>query len=156
MSSGYIPAAPPPPFPVPESWFSRNWKWLVLTAVLGFILLVALAVGGLISFVFGLLKSGEPYQHAVAVARSNPDVVRELGAPVAPAWYLSGSESESGSSGDADLAIPLKGSLHRGTVYVRAKKTEGVWRYDKLEMLVEGREIRIDLLPARTPQPEDK
>ena len=80
----------------------------------------------------------------------------ELGAPVAPAWYLSGGESESGSSGSADLAIPLKGSLHRGTVYVRAKKTDGVWSYDKLEILVEGRELPIELLPPPTPQPEDK
>jgi len=82
--------------------------------------------------------------------------VRELGAPVAPAWYLSGSESESGSSGDSELAIPFKGSLHRGTVYVHAKKTEGVWRYDKLEMKVEGREVPIELLPLPPPQDEDK
>jgi hypothetical protein len=156
MSSGYIPAPPPPALTLPKSWFSRNWKWLVPTVVLGLILLVAVAVGALLTFVFGLLKSSEPYQHAVALATSNQEVVRELGAPVAPAWYLSGSESESGSSGDAELAIPLKGSLHRGTVYVRAKRTEGVWRYDKLEMLVEGREVRIELLPAQTPQDEDK
>lgn len=156
MNSGYIPAPPSFPTPVPESWFSRNWKWFVPTAALGFIVLVALAVGGLVGFVFGLLKSSEPYQHAVAVATSNPDVVRELGAPVSPGWYVSGNINVSGTSGDADLAIPLNGSLHRGTVYVHAKKTEGVWNYDKLEMLVEGREVRIELLPAPSPQPEDK
>jgi hypothetical protein len=156
MNSGYIPAPPPSPVSLQESWLSRNWKWLVPTVVLGLILLVAVAVGALLTFVFGLLKSSEPYQHAVTVASSNPEVVRELGAPVAPAWYLSGSESESGNSGDAELAIPLKGSLHRGTVYVRAKKIEGVWRYDKLEMLVEGREVRIELLPLPPPQDEDK
>ena len=156
MNSGYIPAPPPPPVPLPESWFSRNWKWLVPTAALGFIALVVLVVGGLISFVFGLLKSSEPYQHAVAVASSNPDVVRELGTPIVPAWNVSGNINVSGSSGNADLAIPLKGSLHSGTVYVRAKKTEGVWSYDKLEMLVEGREVRVELLPAQPPQDEDK
>ena len=156
MNSGYIPAPPPPLPTLPKSWFSRNWKWFIPTLILGLVLLLALFVGGLVTFVFGLLKSSEPYQHAVAVASSNPDVVRELGAPVAPAWYLSGSESESGSSGDAELTIPLKGSLHRGTVYVRAKKIEGVWRYDKLEMLVEGREVRIELLPAPPTQDEDK
>lgn len=156
MSYGYIPAPPPPALTLPKSWFSRNWKWFVPTLVLGLVLLLVLVVGSVISFVFGLLKSGEPYQHAVAVASSNPDVVRELGAPITPAWYLSGSESESGSSGDADLAIPLKGSLHRGTVYVHAKKADGVWSYDKLEMLVEGRDIRIELLPHPPPQPEDK
>jgi hypothetical protein len=31
-----------------------------------------------------------------------------------------------------------------------------VWRYDKLEMLVEGREVRIEILPLPSPQDEDK
>ncbi|HZD07272.1 MAG TPA: cytochrome c oxidase assembly factor Coa1 family protein [Candidatus Limnocylindrales bacterium] len=158
MSSGYIPAPPPPALTLPKSWFSRNWKWFVPTLILGLVLLLALFVGGLLTFVFGLLKSSEPYQHAVAVASSNPDVVRELGTPIVPGWYLSGNINVSGSSGDANLAIPLNGSLHRGTVYVVAKKTDDAWSYDKLEMLVEGHEIPIELLPspAKQPQSEDK
>jgi len=88
MSSGYIPA-PPPALTLPKSWFSRNWKWLVPTIVLGLVLLIAVAVGALLTFVFGLLKSSEPYQHAVAAPSSNQDVVRELGAPVSPGWYVS-------------------------------------------------------------------
>ena len=92
--------------------------------------------GALLTFVFGLMKSSEPYQHAVAVASSNPDVVRELGAPIAPAGS-SGNINVSGSSGDANLAIPLNGSSPWYCV-CRRKKTDGVWSYDKLEMLVEG------------------
>ena len=156
MNSGYIPAPPPYPMALPKSWFSRNWKWFVPTLILGLVLLLALFVGGLLTFVFGLLKSSEPYQHAVAVASSNPDVLREIGAPVSPGWYLSGNINVSGSSGDADMAVPLNGSLHRGTVYVVAKKTDGVWRYTKLRMLVEGQESPIELLPTPPPQDEDK
>jgi Cytochrome oxidase complex assembly protein 1 len=155
MNSGYIPAPPPPALTLPKSWFSRNWKWFVPTLVLGLVLLIAAAVGALLTFVFGLLKSSEPYQHAVAVASSNPDVVRELGAPIAPGWFASGSIQVSANSGDANLSIPLNGKLRHGTVYVVAKKTDGVWSYDKLEMLVEGRD-RIELLPHPPPQPEDK
>jgi hypothetical protein len=124
MSYGYIPAPPPPPVTLPKIWFSRNWKWFVPTLILGLVLLVALFVGGLLTLTFGLLKSSEPYQHAVAVASSNPDVVRELGAPIAPGWYASGSINVSGNSGDAKLAIPLNGKFRHGTVYV-AKKTDG-------------------------------
>ena len=156
MSSGYIPAPLPPSMALPRSWFSRNWKWFVPTLILGLVLLLALFVGGLLTLVFGLLKSSEPYQHAVAVASSNPDVVRELGAPVAPGWFVSGNINVSGNSGDADLAIPLNGSRHRGTLYVVAKKTDGVWTYTKLRMLVEGQEAPIELLQIPPPQPEDK
>jgi hypothetical protein len=141
---------------VTESWLSRNWKWLVPTVVLGLVLLVAVAVGALLTFVFGLLKSSEPYQHAVAVASSNQDVVRELGSPVSPGWFVSGSVNISDASGEANLAIPLNGSLRHGTVYVVAKKIDGVWKYSSLKTLVEGREIPIELLPAPPPQDEDK
>jgi len=156
MNSGYIPAPPLPLPTLPKSWFSRNWKWFIPTLILGLVLLLALFVGGLLTFVFGLLKSSEPYQHAVAVASSNPDVVRELGAPIVPSWYLSGNINVSGNSGDADLAIPLNGSRHRGTVYVVAKKTDGAWTYTKLRMLVEGQESPIELLQTPSSQPEDK
>jgi hypothetical protein len=124
--------------------------------VLGLVLLIAVAVGALITFVFGLLKSSEPYQHAVAVASSNPAVVRELGTPIVSAWYISGNINLSGSSGDANLAIPLKGSLRRGTVYVIAKKSDGVWAYDKLQVLVDGQESPIKLLPATATPSEDE
>lgn len=154
MNSGYIPA-PPPPLVLPKNWFARNWKWFVPTLILGLVLLIALFVGGLLTFIFGLLKSSEPYQHAVAVASSNPDVVRKLGAPVSPGWYLSGNINVSGSSGDANLAIPLKGSRHSGIVYVVAKKTGGVWTYSRLQMLEDGHEFPIELQTA-PPQPEDK
>jgi hypothetical protein len=156
MSSGYIPAPLPPALTLPKSWFSRNWKWLVPTVVLGLVLLMAVAVGALLTFVFGLLKSSEPYQHAVATASSNQDVVRELGSPVTPGWYVSGSVSVSDASGEANLSIPLNGSLRHGTVYVIAKKIDGIWTYTKLRIVVEGNESPIELLQTPPPQPEDK
>jgi hypothetical protein len=158
MSSGYIPAPTPFPESQPKSWFSRNWKWLIPTVVVGMVLLVALAVGALLTFVFGLLKSSEPYQHAVAVASGNPEVVRQLGGPLSSAWYVSGSVSVSGTSGEANLAIPIQGTLHHGTVYVLAKKTDSVWEYKKLEVLVDGQKSPIGLLPvtAAPSENEDK
>jgi hypothetical protein len=145
MSSGYLPA-PPPAVALPKNWFSRNWKWFIPTLILGLALLLALVVGGLLTFVFGLLKSSEPYQHAVAVASSNPDVVRELGAPIVPTWHVSGNINVAGTSGNADLAIVLNGARRRGTVYVVAKKNDGVWTYSKLQVLVDGQESPIKLL----------
>jgi hypothetical protein len=157
MSYGYIPAPVPTPMTLPKSWFSRNWKWFTPTAVLGLVLAVALAIGALLTFVIGLLKSSEPYQHAIAVASNNPEVVRGLGGPVSSGWYVSGSVSVSGTSGEADLAIPLNGKVRHGTVYVVAKKTDGVWAYDKLQMLVDGDKSPIELLPTplKPPQPKD-
>lgn len=145
-------APPPPPMALPKSWFARNWKWFVPTLVFGLVLLVAAAVGALASFVFGMMKSSVPYQHGVAVACNNPDVIRELGAPVSPGWYVSGNERVSAASGEANLAIPLNGQRHHGTLYVRAHKTDGAWTYTTLEVLLDGHEIPIELLPDSPPK----
>ena len=67
MSYGYVPGPPlPPPTVQGHNWFSRNWKWFIPTVILVPILAIALFVGGILSFVFGMIKSSEPYQHAVA------------------------------------------------------------------------------------------
>ena len=110
--------------------------------------MLALFVGGVVTLAFGFMKSSEPYQHAVTIASSNPDVVRELGRPLVPGWYVTGNFNLSGTSGETDMAIPLKGALRRGTVYVVAKKKNGIWTYNTLQVLVDGHEFPIELLPT--------
>ena len=147
MSYGYVPA--PIPQMVPQkSWFSRNWKWFLPTIILGPLLLLALFIGGILSFVFGMMKSSEPYHYAVATAQNNPEVIRELGAPVEPGWFTSGNINVSGSSGAAAMAISLNGKLRHGSVLVIAKESDGNWTYQKLEVLVDGHDTPIQLLPG--------
>ncbi|SRR6266700_2640919 len=147
MSYGYVPPPAPPPPAVPrETWFSRNWKWFLPTVIVVPILLIALLIGGIASMVFGMMKSSEPYHHAVELASHDPRVVRELGTPIATGWLVSGSFNVSGPSGEANLAIPLKGPLHNATVYVVAKKSEDVWIYQRLRVRVERETIAINLL----------
>src|ERR1051325_9753406 len=109
---GYPPFPAPLPPPVPQrSWFSSNWKWLIPTVVLTPLIFVALMFGVLVSLFSGVMKSNEPYQHALSVASQDARVVRELGAPVKPGWYVTGSINTTPTSGDADLAFPLKGKI---------------------------------------------
>jgi hypothetical protein len=154
MSYAPFPAALQPP-PVPQkSWFARNWKWFLPTVILGPLLLLALFIGVIFSAIFGMMKSSEPYQHAVVMASQSAQVRAQLGSPVTPGWYASGNINVSGDSGNADLAIPLNGTLRHGTAYVTAKKSEGTWSYQRLEVEIEGLPDRINLLPT-PPQPEE-
>lgn len=142
MNSGYAPG-PVQYNPPQESWFSRNWGWfipLIIAVVLSF-------VGGLLFFIFGLMKSSDPYKHAVDLAMHDPQATSALGAPVKPGWFVSGSIKLTGSSGTADLSIPVRGQLHKGTVYVLARKFAGKWSYQKIILLVDGQEEEINLLP---------
>jgi hypothetical protein len=146
MSFGYVPA-PISQIAPQQTWFSRNWKWFLPTVILGPLLLLTLVVGGLMTFVFGLMKSSEPYQHAVALAQKNPQVLRELGGPIERGWFTTGNVNVSDSSGEANMAIPLKGKLSHGELFVVAKKSDGVWSYQRLEVLVDRHERPIPLLP---------
>jgi len=140
-----------------RSWWSRNWKWVVPVGCLVLLLpILALAgfVGTILAIVFGSIKSTDVYEQALARARSNPAVVEALGQPVEDGWWMSGHISTSGPSGSADISIPLHGPKGKGTLYAVATKSAGRWEYQTLEVEVDGREDRIDLLgPAERGSP---
>ncbi len=148
MSYGTVPAPPSPAPYVPQqkSWFSRNWKWFIPVVVLVPALLLVLFVGAIMSLVFGMMKSSEPYKHGMAVMMSNPQAIQSLGAPVKAGRLVSGNINTTDSSGDADLSIPVRGSLRSGKLYVIAKKSVGVWHYEKIQLWIDGQSSGLDLL----------
>lgn len=124
---------------------------IVLSVIGGVVLLIAIVVAGLVFVLFSAMKSSDPYQHAVEVTKHDPQAVAALGSPVIPGWYLLGNINVTPTSGNADLAIPVAGSLRKGTVYVVAKKSAGVWTYSTLELEVSGQQGRLNLLTRSNP-----
>lgn len=96
--------------------------------------------------VFGTIKSSEVYQQALDTAGRHPQVVAALGEPIEPGWFPGGSIEVSGSAGRADLSIPISGPNGSGTIYAVAYKEAGQWLFNRLEVAVEGRPDRIELL----------
>ncbi|HLG17277.1 MAG TPA: cytochrome c oxidase assembly factor Coa1 family protein [Blastocatellia bacterium] len=136
--------------PTPKkSWWSKNWKWFVPTGCLTIVVVGVLVIFGIITLVFSAIKSSDVYKLAVAKAKANPTVISELGEPIEPAWLVSGSINVSGSTGTADLSIPISGPKKSGTVYAVARKSAGEWQFTTLQVEVEGRLERIDLGPPR-------
>src|SRR5690242_16339830 len=163
MNSSYPPPpAPPTPSYIPPPQFNgitgapprKRSPWvMVLSIIAGVVLLVVMFVAGLGFIVISSIKSSEPYQHAANIARHDPQVSAALGAPVVPSWYLLGSINTSGSSGNADLTIPVSGSHQKGTVHVVARKSAGRWTYQTLEFTVDSQEEPVNLLPQSGTQP---
>lgn len=139
------------------SWWSRNWKWAVPVGCLVLLLpLLALTgfVGAILAIVFGTIKSTDVYEEALARARSSPAAIEALGQPIEDGWLMGGNIQVNGPSGSADISIPLEGPKGEGDLYVVASKSAGRWEYQTLELEVDGREDRIDLLaelPAEVP-----
>ncbi len=125
--------------PAPRGWWQRNLKWVVPAGCLSILALFAL-------FFFTVFRHTDVFREAVARAEANPQVRAELGEPIREGWWVSGHVRITGSSGNAALAIPLKGSRRDGTVYAVAHKSAGRWTYDTLEVAVEGQPGRISLL----------
>lgn len=128
------------------SWWQRNWKWLVPVGCTGMIALFVLAIGGFLMLVMSMMKSSDAYDQAMVAARANPELQQALGQPIEDGFFPRGNISIDGSSGQADLTIPLSGPDGEATLYVIAEKRAGQWRFLTLEAELEPDGRRIDLL----------
>ena len=136
-----MPTEPPILAAPAPNWGQRNWKWFVpvlcLVAVAGMI--------GFVALVMGLMKSSDAYSGAVARASSAPAVIAALGSPIKEGFWVTGNVRISGTSGKADLAIPVSGPKGAATIYVAATKSLGKWHFDGLVVQVVKTKERIDL-----------
>lgn len=142
------PAAPPARTP---GWWGRNWKWALPVGCLAPLLMVAGCVTAVIVMVPRIIRSSEPYRHAVSEARASAAVKDLLGEPIEEGSFPGGNINFSGASGDADLAIPLSGPRGSATLYVVGRKAGGEWEYSTLRVKPDGTGESIDLAPAERP-----
>ena len=131
--------------PQRTNWWGRNWKWFVPTGCLGILLLAATFVFVIICIVFGAMKSSDAYKIALAKAQADPRVVNALGFPITDGFFVSGKTNVSGSSGQADMTVPISGPRGKGTIYFVASKFAGEWTFSKLIVEVGKTGERIDL-----------
>ena len=140
------PAGGATPPPLRRSWWSRNWMWFVPTGCLAMMMLFAVFVGGIVMIVFGAMKSSDAYRTAVTMAKANPEVVGALGTPIEEGLFVSGKVNVEGSSGEADLTIPISGPNGKAKIYAVATKRAGQWTDTTLEVAIDGRDDRVNLL----------
>lgn len=128
-----------------RNWWQRNWKWFVPTGCLTLFALFAAFIFCIVVFVFSAMKSSDVYATAMQRARSDQRVITALGTPIKEGWYVMGSESTTGGSGEADLSIPISGPKGKATVYAKATKSAGKWKYTQLQVRVAATDELIDL-----------
>lgn len=134
--------------PPTRSWWQRHWPWAVPTGCVALLALMAVFSGSIYIVVASFIKSSDAYQTAVQRAENSAQVVSALGTPVTEGWFITGNINLAGTSGNANLAIPITGPKGKAKVYVVADKSEGVWRYSTLKVRVESTGQPIDLLPS--------
>jgi hypothetical protein len=128
------------------NWWGRNWKWFVPVLAAVMLALFAAFIAAIFAFVFGMMKSSEPYQEALTRATADPQIIQALGEPIESGYFVQGNINTDGPTGEAALAIPLKGPKGAAKVYVEATRSAGQWDYKTLVVQIEGGNQRIDLL----------
>lgn len=135
-----------------RTWWERNRKWVIPVGILAFlatVAMMALVLYLFISFLFGMMKSSGAYQDALAIAVDHPRVIQAIGEPVEEGFFVTGNISTSGTSGSADIRIPLSGPRGKAGLYVIANKRAGEWQINTLILEPEASGQRIDLLEER-------
>ena len=129
----------------PEQKKSDRRIW-VIVAIAGAALVVLLGafVATMFFTISGVLKDTEAYKSAVQTMEANARVMELLGPPV-QTGFPSGNVRVSGPSGEAQLAIPVEGRKAKGTLYIEATRSMGVWKTERLVLELEGGQ-RIDLV----------
>lgn len=140
-----LPPYPLLPRPIERSWIERHPLCKIPLGCLTLVLLMAFFGMGVLLIVTVSFRSSDVYNQAMVKARANAQVRQELGEPIKAGWFIAGQLNVSGSTGNADFSIPIKGPRDRGRIRVVAHKNQ-VWRFTCLQVYVEGPARWIDLL----------
>jgi hypothetical protein len=98
--------------------------------------------------VVGMFRNSEVVQQAMERAATDPELVQELGTPLKAGYLISGNLQTSGSSGTADLLIPISGPKGSGSMVLVAVKSGGTWTFTTLKVSLSEAEEQLNLLPG--------
>lgn len=140
------------PEPMKKSWLERHAGWKIPLGCLTLFFLLGVFSLVTISLITTSLRHSDVYKQALHRATINPLVRDLIGDPIKPDWIISGQMNVNGSTGHADLSIPISGPHGKAVVRAVANK-DRVWRFTYLQVIVPGRSDNIDLLSIQ-PLPE--
>ncbi|WP_018248808.1 cytochrome c oxidase assembly factor Coa1 family protein [Orenia marismortui] len=112
-------------------------------AVVGGSIFMGLVMVIIMFYSFGRM---EPVDNALKKLNTNPKAISYLGNNIEKGFWVTGSVSTTGSSGEANVSFPVKGEQGAGKVYMIAKKEMGIWEIKRLVLEIEEENYRFDLL----------
>ena len=151
---------PTPPYPLhPEpmrrSWLEHHPGWKIPLGCLTLLFLIAIFGLLTMTIIIASFRSSDVYKQALVKAAESQQVRDLMGEPIRAAWLISGDLHVNGSTGNANLSIPISGPRGKGVIRAVAFKSEGVWRFTYLKVKVEGQDESIDLLSVQPPAERD-
>lgn len=145
--------APAPPYPlmpgpVNRSWLDRHARWKIPLGCLIAILLLCGFVAVLLTVLDVSFRNSIVYQQALARAGRSPEVVNRIGEPLKAGRIFQGQINVSGSTGNANMNIPVTGPRGKATIVLDARKVEGAWIFRTLCVRFDDQSGTVNLLEA--------
>jgi hypothetical protein len=143
--------APAPPYPLVPGPFTRSWldrhaRWKIPLGCLIVVLLLCAFVAALFTILDISFRNSVVYREALDRAGRSPEVVSRIGEPLKPGRVLQGQLNVSGSTGSANMAIPVTGPRGKATIVLNARKVGGAWVFRTLCVQFDGQSGAVNLL----------
>lgn len=138
------------PEPMQRSWIERHPLWKIPFGLLLLVLLIAIGGTILVSVIMASFRHSDVYKEAMTKASASTQVRERMGEPIHAGWFVSGQLNVSGSTGTANLSIPIAGPRGRGVIRAAASKN-GVWRFSCLQVEIRDQPGIVDLLSVQPP-----
>jgi Cytochrome oxidase complex assembly protein 1 len=149
------PPYPLQPQPMKRGWLEHHARWKIPLGCVTLIFLIGVFATILLTVVVTSFHNSEAYKQALARAAGNSQVRQQMGEPMKPSWFISGQLQGNGSTGNANLSIPISGAKGKGSIRAVAYQSGGVWRFTYLQVSIDGQPGSIDLLSVQPPAERD-
>ena len=137
---------------IEQSWWKRNWKWLLLIFVIIFLLVFGLvlssSVNGNISDISQAYSDKSLYEKAIEKAKTNNRVLEVIGEiePIDKLAILEGNAIYSNNNNSVELSVRIKGNKGKGKMDISAKKNGNEWEYRKINIRIKNPKEEIQIL----------
>ncbi|XP_022110819.1 cytochrome c oxidase assembly factor 1 homolog [Acanthaster planci] len=91
------------------------------------------------------LAAGSYYSQSMKILREHPGASEVLGHPIRSKFLNLGDPFNVVNSAEAKLAIPVKGSKRRGTLYTWSDRQGLGWEVRKLQLQLKGTERKVTI-----------
>jgi hypothetical protein len=130
-----------------KSWLDRHAGWKIPLGCLAVVALLAAFVGAIFTIVSYSFHKSDVFREAIARAERSREVTDRIGSPLQPGWLPQGQIQVSGSTGTAQMAIPVTGPRGKATINLDARKVAGSWQFLSLQVQFED-SSSVNLLAA--------
>jgi hypothetical protein len=137
---------------VDKSWWRKNWKWLLPTLTLIFLVslgaLLSLNIHQNVTDITQAYSDNSLYEKAIEKAKSNQRVLEVIGEiePIDKFAILEGNARYSNQNNSVELSVRVNGSKGKGKMDVSANKKGTEWEYKKISIRIKEPKEEIQIL----------